>query len=404
VSAGALLLLALAGSAWQRPVEVAAPGPQALTLDAHVYGHARADLGDLRLRDAAGREVPYRLQAMDGAHEPRLARPRLRDRTFHVERGASVVVDFGAPLLKDELLLTLPGDDFRREVRVEGSETAGDWATLVEKVPVFAVPAPHATRYEAVPLPDNGFRFLRVTVSPGAGEERPFAITDVEARRRPPPVEERAQPLGFVTEPEAEPGETRLRLDLGARQQPFTGLELEVADARFFREVRVEAWNEAESGRQGRWHSLGSGCLFRGGPGSRLGERLRLDVAGRAGALRLRIRNGDDRPLDVRRVTLRVPVERVFFEAAAGASYRLRYGDPELTPPRYDLNRTAPAGAPFWEGAREAVLGPAEPAGPARLPPWSERHPGLVQAALVAAVALLGALTWSVWRRSAGAA
>lgn len=400
MSGGGLLLIALLASAWQRPVHVPASGPQVLRLDAHVYDHARADLGDLRLRDASGREVPYRLQSFDAERERRLERPRLLDRAHHPDRGASVVLDFGGAVLKHELRLTLPGDDFRREVRVEGSESGADWATLVERAPVFAVPAPHATRFEAVSLPDNRFRFLRVTVSPGAGDERPFAITDVEALLRAPPVEEQGRALVFVSEPDAEPGETRLRFDLGARHQPFTALELDVADARFFREARLEAWREAGPESGGRWTPLGSGCVFRGGPGSGLGERLRLEIPGRAAALRLRIRNGDDRPLDVRGVTLRAPVERLFFEAPAEGSHSLRYGDPEVAAPRYDLARTAPPGAPLWKAAREASLGPAEPAGPLNAPPWTERHPRLIQAALLAAVALLGALTWRVWQGS----
>jgi hypothetical protein len=104
----------------------------------------------------------------------------------------------------------------------------------------------------------------------------------------------------------------------------------------------------------------------------------------------------DDQPLQVRGVSVRVPVERLLFEASGPASYRLTYGSSDRRAPSYDLARTAGDLAAWGASARPALLGPARrlaPAGEAARP-WTERHPSLLWAGLVGVVVALGALTW----------
>ena len=136
------------------------------------------------------------------------------------------------------------------------------------------------------------------------------------------------------------------------------------------------------------------------GSGRRPSECLRLGVAGRERVLRVRLRNRDDRPLEVRGASVRVPAERVVFEAAASREYRLVYGSSD-PPPVFDLSRTVGDPAAWAAGAREAAL-----SAPRRLVadraegrPWTERHPALLWAGLVAVVAALGALTWRAMPR-----
>jgi hypothetical protein len=91
-----------------------------------------------------------------------------------------------------------------------------------------------------------------------------------------------------------------------------------------------------------------------------------------------------------------VPVERLAFEARPGAPYVLSYGDPTLSPPVYDLARTAGDPALFAARAADAeVLAPRLVASPAPAPPpWTERHPAVLWAGLVVVVGALGAVTW----------
>ena len=114
-----------------------------------VYEGARADLGDLRVVDASGAEVPYLLERVEDAAALPAQRPRIGNRSFLRGQEAQATLDFGAPTLKTELTLALSGDNFRRRVKVEGrARTDPRWATLTDAAYVFAVPGrpPRATR------------------------------------------------------------------------------------------------------------------------------------------------------------------------------------------------------------------------------------------------------------------
>ena len=214
--------------------------------------------------------------------------------------------------------LRLSGDNFRRRVAVEGSETGAAWATLVDEAWVFAVPGEEPSRYETVDLPENDFPRLRVVVHP-APDERGAARDRgrVGARRRPAPAAARnGSSRGGREAQDAKTRETWLTLDLGARHQPFHAIELDVGGrALLSRGPRRGPARPADAGGAVWWEEIGRGALYRLEHDGRRRECLRLEARGRERALRVRVRNLDDRPLQVRGVAVRVPVERLLFEA-----------------------------------------------------------------------------------------
>jgi hypothetical protein len=123
-------------------------------------------------------------------------------------------------------------------------------------------------------------------------------------------------------------------------------------------------------------------------------ECRRSEVPSRERVLRLRVRNGDDRPLELRGVAVRVPVERAVFEAAPGGRYRLVYGS-NAAAPRFDLARSVGDARAWAASAVPVPLGAARrlAAPPAAALPWTERHPALLWGGLVAVVVVLGLLT-----------
>jgi hypothetical protein len=392
--------------AYERRIE-GPPGKVVVTLDRDVYERARRDLGDLRVFDDRDLQVPYLLETAREAPDPSPRRPRLLNRTFVRGRASSVTLDFGAPVLKSALALSLGGDNFRRRVSVEGrNRHETGWETLTDGAYVFAVPGPAAARYETVTLPENNFQFLKVTVHNGPDDTGTVEIADawtLPQERRRPREQESEVPLRVAQDDRAR--ETWLVIDLGARHQPFRALALEVADARFFRGVVVEARREpTHPADSPLWQTLAEGTVYRYAEEGRLHEQLRVDVTGRERALRLRIRNRDDRPLDLRRVAVLTPVERIVFDAQPGRAYRLSYGSEALDAPVYDVTRTVGDPAIWIAQAAEGRLGPAarRPGAEARLP-WTERHPVLVWSGLLALVVLLGTITWRALRAGTGA-
>jgi uncharacterized protein DUF3999 len=402
-----VLAAATPGVAVRRPLEAAVEGKVAVALDADVYERARSDLGDLRVVDDRGAQVPYVLQRVGDGPPATLREPVTVNRGFVRGQGATATLDFGAPALKSELALSLPGDNFRRRVRVEGrNRPDAAWTTLTDGAYVFAVPGPPPARYETVSLPENDYELLRVTVFRAPDDPPVFEIR--QARIRPAPARRlREAPLTRTLVSRAEDARTRetvLTLDLGARFQPFVAVTFDVADPRFLREVAVEARRAGRPGKDGAapppyWIAVATGALYRYEEAGRVHERLRVEACGREQALRVRVRNRDDHPLDLRGLSVLVPVERVVFEARPPRLYAVEYGLPERSAPSYDMARTVGDTDRWAADAAPAALGPAQPVtgGAARVA-WTERHPALLWAGLVAAVAVLGALTWRAIR------
>ncbi len=404
----ALVALAVAAvpgpPAFERIVRVDEAGRAALLLDRDVYESARADLGDLRLLDSSGREVPYVLDSggMAGRSEP--VRPDVRNRGWRADGAATAVLDFGGRVAKRRLTLRLSGDNFRRPVSVEGSDDGREWTTLVDEAWVFAVPGEDAARYETVLLPENDFPLLRVAVRPAPDERsRPAIVEALVPGGEPLASREAELRPRWSAAHDARSRETWLTLDLGARHQPFAAVVLDVGDERFFREVRVDVRRDARPERAEAWDEVGRGQVHRLERGGRVRESLRVAATGRARTLRVRVRDGDDRPLEVRSISVAAPVERLLFEATAPGAFRLTWGASARGAPLYDLARTIGDTEEWGRSARAAV---AEP--PRRLDPppptdrpWTERHPAIAWAGLVAVVLVLGGLTWRALRRTA---
>jgi len=100
--------------------------------------------------------------------------------------------------------------------------------------------------------------------------------------------------------------------------------------------------------------------------------------------------NGDDAPLTLTDVRLEMAERKLCFDAVAGRSYTLYYGDPAVTSPRYDYATLFVADA----DAAQATLGAEDnnPQYQARpdMRAFTERHPALLWVALIAVVVVLG--------------
>jgi hypothetical protein len=393
-------VVAAAAAIYERRLDVADRGPVSVRIGAHIYDTARFDLGDLRVIDSEGRDVAYWLKRGERSPQREPWQPAIRNRSFETGQNARVTLDLGTRITKSAVALSLSGDSFRRRVSVEASDDGDTWRMIQAGAWVFAVPEP-PTRFETVSFPENDERYLRVTVHNAPDDPARIRIRAARVWRvAPPRTESFLEPRTDVYQAE-ELRETHVLLDLAARHQPFEAVLLDVADPHFFRRVTVEARldplpRRGEHTESPFWVEIGSGSIHRVEAGEAGAERLRVEVSGRARVLRLRISNGDDRPLSVSRARLATPIEHVVFRAVPGETYRVRYGDHTLQAPVYDLERSVGGPDEWAASALQVGLGPPVLVpGPAPEPlPWSERHPALLWAGLVGAVAALGFLTW----------
>jgi len=359
------------------------------SLDDHVWDQAAGPgLQDLRILRGEADDIGYVV------HVPTKPPVRIEERTARVfnvaKRGAEaseLTVDLGEnPPITNRVKVETPAENFRCPVTVEGSDDGKTWKTLRPDGAIFAFTGDVAKRFTKVSFPDARMRYLRVVVGAPAGAEpidlsgaTVFQETTAETGDLPLLL---VHPVQSQTET-AQATETWYRLDLGARNLPVSKIEIETANENFSRPVRIDVGNNPKMPKH-----AGSGVVFRYRTTRYNEERTAIEFGETFGRyVHVRIRNGDDPPLAVTRITVYGRPRYVFFPFESGRRYRLFYGNRQARPPRYDYAKT------FAHVTRaeaiEARLGGVEPnprfiATREALPP----HPWIVRNQWVLYVAL----------------
>jgi len=317
-------------------------------LPAAAFDGARLDLGDLRLIDGAGREVPYDL---------RVRRPNFRveevpasefNRAAGPGGSAELTLDLGPNVPEhNEVEVALPGQDYRRRARLEGGVDGKEWRTLREKSLIRFRVENREIEDRRIAYPPSRFRYLRVRVEPDpVVDQKGAEVGAVRVRRRSEvPGESLVQPGRLGPREPVRAGDgpgSAWVIELGGDRVPCDRIDCEVADAEFVRNYAVEAGGPPGSDEPFR--QVGSGVWRR-----RAGEARTPTVAEfgevQASRLRLVVTDYSNPPLDLRGATFRAPARQVAFvlPPGAGGPLRLFSGNPKAEPPRYDFARNLPA-------------------------------------------------------------
>ena len=340
-------------------------------LPPEVLSACRADLSDLRIIDAAGREVPYRIDS-----EPAGGAERRVERTFSAELlevdRQTVNRDSGPPLLRETYELAAPPEPSRtgawdlvfetrrprfvRRVRVQTEFSGGHRPTVIDGASIFrlGVSSQEKTHLTLADGPlqrvivtlegeesfflEPGFRFEESLVIP---DER-VAVDLIEVGRSETADQttiELARPRGLVP----------------------AALEVVTSTRTFNRRVEVK-----DQGPGGGNRALGRRAVYRV-PGFTTAEELEVPVSrARGDRLTVVIDNGDSPALEelsfraiIRRPALVFALENAGADQASGTLY---FGGGRAHRPRYDVGRTVQA-TPA-DGNRAAYttarLGPVE--------------------------------------------
>jgi hypothetical protein len=249
-----------------------------------------------------------------------------------------------------------------------------------------------------ISLPESSFRYLHFDIRTVALE--PLSPRDVAGVDVMTPATEPARYVlvARASAPQQKPRATVYEFTVPANV-PVERLTFasDRADAVFSRTADLERYRPDEKNPARREMSVQSEGISLAQlpvsaretkPRERPAIALALGAVPYASTVRLTIQNGDDAPLALHDVTLEMRQREVCFLRHSDTAYVLRYGDPALGPPQYDLSPIA-AGL---KDASESKLGPERSLTPeeAGLRPFTERHPGLLWAALILVVGTLG--------------
>lgn len=400
-----LAVAALAASAahpafrYERPVQLssAIASETCVVLPLGLLPHASPMLQDLRIM-AGDREIAYQLRVSSDADE-NVGRPQQILNLGERNGVISFDVEVTEPRYS-RVLLKMARSHFSVLVHVTGVDHPGEAGVAFPAIAYSSDTSEDEPQVKLISLPESNFRYLHFEVQTLALDPvtpRDIAGVDVLAGITEPP---RYLQAAVASAPQQMPHETIYEFAVPANV-PLDRLSFASDDpnAVFSRTADLERYPSSPP-RSGTTPApaQSEGVTLARSPEAKRpkAERgpntidLGLGAASYPSIVRLTIQNGDDAPIALHAVTLEMRERRFCFLPKPDTAYTLRYGDPSLGPPQYDLTPIEAAGA----NASVSTLGPERALAPeiVEARPFTERHPVTLWLALILVVGTLGAV------------
>jgi len=383
------LMQALDTTRWQAQSAIQVPpgsvGLAQVKLTREIYAQSRADLADLRVLSGS-EEVPYVIDARRGTVEYHEFAPPVINQAVAPGRGLQLTLDLGAHSKHSRVRLATSKTNFKQKVRIETGENGHTWSVAREDGYIFDFS--QGDRHMAVlfvDYPASTMRYVRVTVF---GWMKTDAVQQAWAAYRNELPAER-DVMDTIVPVRSEDPETKsslLLIDLKQSGVPYDRVRLDSDPSYYYRAAELET---SSDGRD--WRLAATGTIFQTASepsqGLTFAERHERH-------LRLRIFNGDDKPIPVKSVVVEATVRLLNFTLASSAGpFFLFTGNQQAKAPSYDLAAILAREAPQPE-ARAVLLPPvANPRYRPPTPPWSERYPQLLYTILALAILVMGYVT-----------
>ena len=353
-------------------------------VDVTIFRGSHDRLDDIRIvRDDS--EIPYALETLYGSREEREFQPSISNKSVIAGEGVQATLDLGAHPRHNRLRITTSQVNFKQRVRIETSDDAQQWATARDDGFIFDFS--EGNRHISVltvEYPLSTRRFVRATIFGWTNPDwlAAAALTYYSSTNAVRDV------LASVEPAVSEDGKSQASLwmaDNGFTGLPHDLLQVEIGPGLFYRMVEIETSKDAKS-----WLYSGQGAISRTADY----EQLTLSLPEQwERYVRLRVHNGDNAPLPVRRIALSAFRRQLKFPSNAAGQYWIYYGnsDSDVKRPSYDFahivsSQSTTAAAAL--GAEEINPDYRAPVPPQK--PWSDRHPRALYAVLAAAVLVMG--------------
>jgi hypothetical protein len=400
-------------AAWEWMADITPPGGAkglcSINLTAEVLEQARDDLADLRLLDSNGGEIPFAARVRRDVDETRRINTREFNRAKVAGGIAELTVDLGeGGGTHNEVEVSTSGENFRRQVEVDGSDDGQSWHVLKADAVIFSFEA-KGKRIESnqVTYPASQYRYLRARVSRDVLVDRDAPeITGIAVMMS---VVEKGESISWDTnvfgpQPVRADGSpaSAWTIDLGHRV-PCNRLELNVSDTSFSRPFSLESADDQQDIR-----IVTSGEISRRGNEERKPIVIAFDEI-YARRFRLIVTDYANPALTINSMKASAPVRQVLFEmnSSVAPPLRLFAGYPKGEAPRYDFERELPAQLSAQPISCEIGLLQANPNYRPEPKPLTERVPWLIYAVLavssLALALILISLVRSAQRGTTGA-
>jgi len=391
-------------SSWPFYVELTGnqtAGVYQFTVPLQVMGESRDDLGDLRLFDSENHEVPYAIRTRASVNEQLEFTGHLFNEVTVASGATEATVDLGDDATEhNQVQIQTAGDDFRRRVVVEGSDSRSDWKTLVSDGVIFNFHADGKTAASnSISYPTSRYRYLRVRVyKDELSDSDPPNITGVRALKG---VYDKGQLNTWnVYVPDYQlirnqgAHAAQWTIDLGSRV-PCDRLSLTIADSSFFRPFEVENFDDPQNPRL-----LANGYISRRAGDEQKPLMITFGQEEHVRKLRLQITDYSNQTLTIEGIEASAPARELVFELKQPQRLPLRlfFGNAKVPEPHYDFEKelaTKLKSSVKQTSVGEVIKNPAYTPEPL---PFTERVPWLIYLVLAASSLALGWILWSLAR------
>ncbi len=307
--------------------------------DGRPFVRAAGGLGDLRLIDRAGHEVPYLLVPPEPP-SPRWALGSLLP-LLSTKTSSGFELTLLSPTMVDRLRVEGLPPRFLKRARLEGSGDREHWTVLDGEVTLFDLPEQHLKQLDIAFQPAE-LRYLRLTWDDrNSGKvPMPTAVTARTATTLPEPEVVKV-PLRIEQRPH-EPGRSHYRIVFPSAGLPVTHLEITALEPNILRGVHVTEPQLSEDRLVPR--ELGSGTLRRATLNDVTVGDLRVPIqVPSTTQVDLTIEDGSNPSLTISEANaVLAPLPWIYFETPTNAPLVARTGDPKLAAPSYDLEAKRP--------------------------------------------------------------
>jgi hypothetical protein len=408
-----------ASSPWRRMITALPDAEFAeAEIDADLLERSNGHLGAIRVTDEIGATVPYviatRPPRVESVEIPLVVVERKRDDgtlVAIIDRGAAPGRQAVPPApgmahvggedrkLEAAIEIQVDGLTWRVPLMIEASRDRRSWMPIAAAEELQSLLSPPPIIAGRIRFPEEGLRFIRISLGPGLPERADFGRIALarETRREEGEWTDIAATVVRTGIERGENGAAMVTLlDLGRPGRLHQRVTVMLPAPDYFRRVEVREVSGEEP--DAPWRPLAEGAILKR---RRTGETLsRLDYApSTARYLAVVIRHGDDQPV-AGAISVESLKRRLVVPVANGPRF-IYYGDSAARTPRYDLAERwtgaaeRPAGATMTLGAEEPNPGymPTEPR------TFLERYPWVLTLGLLVGVILLGLIAMGMLKK-----
>ena len=286
-----------------------------------IYENSKNNLGDIRIIDKNGKEVPYVIETgkeQEKRSEKIVAKAKI-DEVLTKKDKMEFIVKFNSDSsLKDIIgnkLELIPSKNFYSEYTLLGSNNGTDWEqiTLGE---IYKTPDKSNLTIE---FSEKRYEFYKIVTPLDKGNIFSEAILKLSNNGAG-----KLKTVGTKLDYKIEQEGKNTILKIKSKFLPLKNIVLDVEDE-FQRNYTVRS----------RDNFYAEGIISKVGEKSNL--MINLENVPKLSEIIVEIRNGDNSPLKINEVTGNYVPERIVFRAIEGEDYKITFGDENLNKPEYDI-------------------------------------------------------------------